>query len=42
MKMGGLVETAISQASRALEERDIELAGQIRAADKQIDRLEER
>ncbi len=42
MKMGGLVETAISQASRALEERDIELASQIRAADKQIDRLEER
>ena len=42
MKMGGLVEPAISQASRALEERDVELAGQIRAADKQIDRLEER
>ncbi len=42
MKMGGLVETAISQASRALEERDIELAKEIRAADKQIDRLEEK
>ena len=42
MKMGGLVETAIHQAGIALEERDLELASQIRAADKQIDRLEER
>lgn len=42
MKMGGLVETAIHQASQALEERDEELAARVRMADEQIDRLEER
>ena len=41
MKMGGLVEVAIQQAARSLEERDVELAGQVRAADREIDALEE-
>ncbi len=42
MKMGGLVETAILDASRSLEERDEELAKKVRAADRQIDALEEK
>ncbi|WP_298256386.1 phosphate signaling complex protein PhoU [uncultured Litoreibacter sp.] len=41
MKMGGMVETAISDAARALELRDVELAEQVRKNDKQIDALEE-
>jgi len=41
MKMGGKVEAAILQAATALEARDIELAEQVRAADKAIDALEE-
>ena len=41
MKMGGLVETAISDSARALELRDTELAEQVRANDKLIDALEE-
>ncbi len=41
MKMGGLVETAISDASRSLELRDEELAEQVRKGDKAIDQLEE-
>lgn len=42
MKMGGLVETAIQEASRSLERRDEELAEQVRKNDKLIDLLEER
>ncbi len=41
MKMGGMVETAISDASRALEMRDVELAEAVRKNDKAIDALEE-
>ena len=41
MKMGGLVESAILDAARALEDRDIELAEQVRRADQVIDALEE-
>jgi len=41
MKMGGLVETAILDGARALEDRDVELAEQVRAGDKAIDALEE-
>ncbi|SHE78440.1 phosphate uptake regulator, PhoU [Litoreibacter ascidiaceicola] len=41
MQMGGLVETAISDAARALEMRDTELAEQVRRNDKLIDALEE-
>ncbi|MEH6773751.1 MAG: phosphate signaling complex protein PhoU [Cereibacter changlensis] len=41
MKMGGLVEAAISQSALALEARDEELADQVRKADKAIDALEE-
>lgn len=41
MKMGGLVEVAISDATKALETRDVELADQVRANDKAIDALEE-
>lgn len=41
MKMGGMVETAISDSARALESRDIELAEQVRRNDKLIDALEE-
>ncbi|EPX78877.1 phosphate signaling complex protein PhoU [Litoreibacter arenae] len=41
MRMGGMVETAISDAARALEMRDTELADQVRANDKLIDALEE-
>ncbi len=41
MKMGGLVETAISDGAKALEMRDTELAGTVRKNDKLIDALEE-
>ncbi len=41
MKMGGLVETAISDASKALENRDTDLAETVRKNDKLIDALEE-
>jgi len=41
MKMGGLVETALSDAARALEARDEVLADQVRANDAAIDALEE-
>ncbi|MBT9383798.1 phosphate signaling complex protein PhoU [Pseudooceanicola sp. CBS1P-1] len=41
MKMGGLVEQAIFDASQALEARDEELAEQVRRGDKAIDELEE-
>ncbi|MBI1217818.1 MAG: phosphate signaling complex protein PhoU [Rhodobacteraceae bacterium] len=41
MKMGGLVETAILDASQALETRDEELAERVRANDALIDQLEE-
>ncbi len=41
MKMGGLVETAISDAAKALDMRDTELAEQVRKNDKLIDELEE-
>ena len=41
MKMGGLVEEAILESARALEERDEELARKVRDADKRIDALEE-
>ncbi len=42
MKMGGLVEQAIRDGAQALETRDEDLAEQVRAGDKAIDRLEER
>jgi phosphate transport system protein len=41
MKMGGLVEQAIFDASQALENRDEEMAEKVRAGDKVIDGLEE-
>lgn len=41
MKMGGMVETAISDASKALEARDVEMAEIVRKNDKLIDALEE-
>jgi phosphate transport system protein len=41
MKMGGLVESAILDAARALEDRDSELAEQVRRGDMVIDALEE-
>jgi phosphate transport system protein len=40
MKMGGLVETAILDAARALEQRDEDLANEVRRRDSQIDDLE--
>lgn len=42
MKMGGLVEDAILQASNALENHDLELAEKVRKADKVIDALEQK
>jgi phosphate transport system protein len=42
MKMGGLVEANISDAAKALEARDEELAERVRGIDAQIDELEER
>ncbi len=41
MKMGGLVETALTDAARALEAQDEMLADQVRANDAAIDALEE-
>jgi phosphate transport system protein len=41
MKMGGLVEGAILDAARALEDRDTELAEQVRRGDQVVDALEE-
>lgn len=41
LKMGGLVETALSDAARAVETRDEALADQVRANDAAIDALEE-
>lgn len=41
MKIGGMVETAIIDSAKSLEERDVELAEQIRENDKAIDALEE-
>ena len=41
MKMGGLVETAILDSAKSLEERDAELAENVRKQDKVIDSLEE-
>lgn len=41
MKMGGLVENAIRLGMKSLETRDEELAQQVRAADAEIDALEE-
>lgn len=41
MKMGGLVETALTEAARALETQDEALADQVRANDAAIDALEE-
>lgn len=40
MKMGGMVETAILDAAKALESRNEELAEQVRQNDKAIDALE--
>lgn len=42
MRMGGMVEAAISDAAQALETRDEDLAEKVRAADKAIDALEEK
>ncbi len=41
MKMGGLVEAAITSAAHSLETRDVELAQQVQQGDKAIDALEE-
>ena len=41
MRMGGLVETALSDAAQALETRDEELAERVRRSDIAIDALEE-
>lgn len=40
IKTGGLVEAAILDGTRSLEERDVELAEKVRSGDKQIDLLE--
>ena len=40
MKMGGLVEAAMTDSARALNDRDVELAERVRADDKKIDALE--
>ena len=42
MKMGGLVEEAILDSARALEDRDVDLANQVRERDRRVDELEER
>ncbi len=42
VKMGGMVESAITDAATALETRDDELAQKVRARDKAIDALEAR
>ena len=41
MKMGGLVEAAIMASARSLEDRDEEMAEQVRAGDAAIDELED-
>lgn len=41
MKMGGMVEAAIQDATRSLVQRDEDLAAKVREADSQIDALEE-
>jgi len=41
VKMGGLVEAAITDGIRSLEDRDADLAERVRAGDKAIDALEE-
>jgi phosphate transport system protein len=41
MRMGGLVETEITEAAKALEERDEELAQKVRGDDVAVDALEE-
>jgi len=41
MKMGGLVETALSDSAQALDTRDEELAERVRRGDAAIDALEE-
>ena len=41
MKMGGMVEQAIAQASQSLNTRDEKLAEEVRAQDKAIDAMEE-
>ena len=41
MKMGGMVEDAILNGAKSLEDRDLELAEKVRAGDKAIDALEE-
>lgn len=41
MRMGGLVEEAISKSASALETRDLDLAMEVRKGDKIIDALEE-
>ena len=40
IKMGGLVEAAMTDSARALNNRDVELAERVRADDKKIDALE--
>lgn len=40
MKMGGLVEAALSDATKALKSRDIEMAERVRKGDKIIDQLD--
>ena len=40
VKMGGMVEAAITDASTALDTRDQELADQVRRRDKAIDAME--
>ncbi|SPH17843.1 Phosphate-specific transport system accessory protein PhoU [Defluviimonas aquaemixtae] len=42
MKMGGMVETSITEAAQALQERDDDLAEKVRAGDRAIDELEVR
>ena len=41
MRMGGLVETALLDASEALDTRDEDLAARVRAGDAAIDALED-
>ncbi len=41
MRMGGLVEDAISKSTLAIDTRDLELARAVRDADKAIDKLEQ-
>lgn len=40
LEMGGIVETQIANAVKALVERDVELGEQVRAQDKRVDELE--